>query len=313
MTEIKNDAIETFIKEAGSNNPGKIKLASLIQHFNRKFIRYLNEHHNTGLVIPIANLDRIKKIVINNVYYYSNIEPFTEFNIQHTKELLYVLFQELSTSYYKDKESYPFLINLFNKFYKPSKNEPGNYSDNVRSKKQEEADLRSRRAAEQREKEIKEQAREKLNKEPATNFSNSSKHEPNNYSENVKSKKQEEADLRSRRAAEQRSKEIEEQAREKLNKEPATNFSTPSKNTNTNKIDCPSNNIDPPTHCLKPIDYKKQILIFHPDKNSGCKEDATKKFQKLTRCSSAGKKTKKKTRSKKRRSKKNKTRRRSKK
>ena len=41
---------------------------------------------------------------------------------------------------------------------------------------------------------------------------------------------------------------------------------------------CKSKNIEPSRDCSK---YKKQTLIFHPDKNLDCEEDARKKFQKL--------------------------------
>ena len=71
---------------------------------------------------------------------------------------------------------------------------------------------------------------------------------------------------------------------------------------------CPSRDKEP-TSCNTKQDYTRQALIFHPDKNSGCKEDATEKFQKLGElCNPAG--GKRKTRKAKRQ--KNKTQRRAK-
>jgi len=43
---------------------------------------------------------------------------------------------------------------------------------------------------------------------------------------------------------------------------------------------CPSHN-KRPKKCKTKSDYLKQSLLFHPDKNTGCIKNATKKFQKL--------------------------------
>ena len=40
-----------------------------------------------------------------------------------------------------------------------------------------------------------------------------------------------------------------------------------------------TNNIKPFTNRQE---YRKQAFTFHPDKNDGCKEEATKKFQQLS-------------------------------
>jgi hypothetical protein len=52
------------------------------------------------------------------------------------------------------------------------------------------------------------------------------------------------------------------------------------------KYGCPSHDKEPVdcsevSEVLKRKDYKKQALIFHPDKNKKCVEDATLKFQAL--------------------------------
>ena len=65
-----------------------------------------------------------------------------------------------------------------------------------------------------------------------------------------------------------------------------TNPMNPNEGTNPNEgliepnKDCPSEGKDP----TKPIDkkdYIKQTMVFHPDKNKDCQEDASKKFQTL--------------------------------
>jgi hypothetical protein len=43
---------------------------------------------------------------------------------------------------------------------------------------------------------------------------------------------------------------------------------------------CPSHN-KTPIKCNSRSDYLKQSLLFHPDKNLGCKDAATEKFKKL--------------------------------
>jgi hypothetical protein len=48
----------------------------------------------------------------------------------------------------------------------------------------------------------------------------------------------------------------------------------------TNVPNCPSLNKNP-IKCDTKSDYLKQVLIFHPDKNSGCVADATEKFKQL--------------------------------
>lgn len=44
---------------------------------------------------------------------------------------------------------------------------------------------------------------------------------------------------------------------------------------------CPSQSMDP-TPCKNERDYRRQALMFHPDKNSYCRENATVKFKRLT-------------------------------
>ena len=49
-------------------------------------------------------------------------------------------------------------------------------------------------------------------------------------------------------------------------------------------VNCPSKDIDITKlpKCISEKDYKKQSIIIHPDKNLGCKDNATEKFQKLS-------------------------------
>lgn len=44
---------------------------------------------------------------------------------------------------------------------------------------------------------------------------------------------------------------------------------------------CPSQSMEP-TPCKHESDYRRQALMFHPDKNSYCRENATVKFKRLT-------------------------------
>lgn len=52
------------------------------------------------------------------------------------------------------------------------------------------------------------------------------------------------------------------------------------KEEDTNNKKCPSKNKEP-ISCKDKKDYLKQTLIFHPDKNTDCQDEATFKFQKL--------------------------------
>jgi len=57
-----------------------------------------------------------------------------------------------------------------------------------------------------------------------------------------------------------------------------TKNSPPKQQTNT--TDCPSYGKEPKI-CETKKDYFKQSLLFHPDKNTSCQEDAAEKFKKL--------------------------------
>jgi hypothetical protein len=55
---------------------------------------------------------------------------------------------------------------------------------------------------------------------------------------------------------------------------------TPTEHTTAKDSNCPSHNKNP-IKCDTKNDYLKQVLIFHPDKNTGCVADSTEKFKQL--------------------------------
>jgi hypothetical protein len=55
---------------------------------------------------------------------------------------------------------------------------------------------------------------------------------------------------------------------------------TPTEHTMAKDSNCPSHNKNP-IKCDTKNDYLKQVLIFHPDKNTGCVADSTEKFKQL--------------------------------
>jgi hypothetical protein len=69
-----------------------------------------------------------------------------------------------------------------------------------------------------------------------------------------------------------------EKAKSEYNrKQSAQQPTSPTENT---IVGCPSHNKEP-IMCKSRNDYLKQSLIFHPDKNVNCKDEATEKFKKL--------------------------------
>ena len=120
----------------------------------------------------------------------------------------------------------------------------------------------------------------------------------------IKKQKQRENEARERRRREQeeRRREQEERPREADYTQSAT----------SDNLNCPSA-LKRPRPCATRKEYITQSLIFHPDKNSGCIEDSTKKFQILQNICKDSKGGKRKKRRTHKRQKKNKTSRRSKK
>lgn len=122
----------------------------------------------------------------------------------------------------------------------------------------------------------------------------------------IKRQKQRENEERERRRQEQeeRRREQEERRRqeERLREANYTQSAT------SDNLNCPSA-LKIPRPCATRKEYITQSLIFHPDKNSGCIEDSTKKFQILQNICKDSKGGKRKKRRTHKRQKKNKTRR----
>jgi hypothetical protein len=74
----------------------------------------------------------------------------------------------------------------------------------------------------------------------------------------------------------------EKQAKEKQAKEKQVKETQPPVETQKEVLieGCPSQ-YNEPVDCIEKKDYLKQVLIFHPDKNPNCIDEATQKFQAL--------------------------------
>jgi hypothetical protein len=130
----------------------------------------------------------------------------------------------------------------------------------------------------------------------------------------IKRQKQRENEEREqrRREQEERRREQEERRREqeerrRQEERPRETYYTQS--ATSDNLNCPSA-LKTPRPCATRKEYITQSLIFHPDKNSGCIKDSTKKFQilqNMCKDSKGGKRKKRRTNKRKKKHKNNKT------
>jgi hypothetical protein len=125
----------------------------------------------------------------------------------------------------------------------------------------------------------------------------------------IKRQKQRENEEREQRRREQEERRREQEERRRQEERPRETDYTQS--ATGDNLNCPSA-LKTPRPCATRKEYITQSLIFHPDKNSGCIKDSTKKFQilqNICKNSKGGKRKKMRTNKRQKKHKNNKTRR----